>query len=145
MFCLCGVDMLDDLCFLFKLSFRFVMYNSDWIDKSRFFMATIRTQNELHWMQSFEIDPEKQKYETVRIPESTIFDISSIGWKNDSQTPKRFLVYMDEQALYFTILQENDVIFDEKIIFLDLEQKGAMQFYFELYAKGKILLSTFFF
>ena len=107
-------------------------------------MATIRTQNELHWMQSFEIDPEKQKYETVRIPKNNIFDISFIGWKNDSQTPKRFLVYMDKQALYFTILQENDVIFDKKIVFVDLEEKDAMQFYFELYAKGMIFLSTFF-
>ena len=106
-------------------------------------MATIRTQNELHWMQSFEIDPEKQKYETVRIPENNIIDISSIGWKNDSMTSKEFLVYMDEQALYFTILQENDVIFDEKIIFVDSEKKDTMQFYFELYDESKIL-SIFF-
>ena len=107
-------------------------------------MATIRTQNELHWMQSFEIDPEKQKYEIVRVPEDKIFDISSVRWTFDAITSKKFLVYVDEKALYFTILQENDVIFDEKIIFLDLEQKGAMQFYFELYAKGKILSDNFF-
>ena len=30
-------------------------------------MATIRTPNELHYMQSFDIDPEKQKYEIVRM------------------------------------------------------------------------------
>ena len=124
--------------FFFKLSFRFVMYNSDWIDKSRFFMATIRNQNELHYMQSFEIDPEKQKYETVRVPEDKIFDISSVGWTFDSITSKKFLVYVDEKELYFSILQENDVIFDETIFFSDLENSGTTQFYFELYSESKI-------
>ena len=106
-------------------------------------MATITTQNKLHWMQSFEIDTEKQKYETVRTPKINILDISSIGWKNDSMTSKQFLVYMDEQALYFTILQENDVIFDEKITFVDLEKEKPMQFYFELYAESTIFQFVF--
>ena len=44
-------------------------------------MATIRTQNELHWMQSFEIDSEKQKYEIVRIPENNVFDILLLDGK----------------------------------------------------------------
>ena len=106
-------------------------------------MATIRTQNELNWMQSFTIDPEKQKYETVRMPETNIYDISSIGWGNDSMSSKSFLVYMNEQALHFTILQKNDVIFDEKIIVVDLEKKDTMQFYFELYAESTIFQFVF--
>ena len=128
--------------YFFQFSFRFVVHNSDWIDKSRFFMATIRSLNELHYMQSFEIDPEKQKYENVRVPEEKTLDISSLGWKSDSKTSKRFLVYFEENALYFTILQENDVIFDESI-FIDLEKTNTMQFYFELYSESKALLFFF--
>ena len=50
---------------------------------------------------------------------------------------------MNEHALYFTMLQENDVIFDEKIIIVNPEQKDTMKFYFELYAESKIF-SIFF-
>ncbi len=113
------------------------MYNSEWIDKSRFFMATITAPNELHWMQSFQINPEKQKYEIVRVPEEKILDISSVGWKSDSISSKRFLVYTDGKTLNFTILQENEVIFDESIS-IDLENRDNIQFYFELYSESKI-------
>ena len=106
-------------------------------------MATIRAPNELHFIQSFEIDPEKQKYESVRVPKEKTLDISSVGWKSESKTSNRFLVYFEENALYFTILQENDVIFDENI-FIDLEKRKTMQFYFELYSESKAL-SFFFF
>ena len=109
-------------------------------------MATITAPSELHFMQSFDIDPKKQKYETVRSPEEKTLDISSLGWKSDSINFKRFLVYMDENALCFTILQENDVkndvIFDE-CIFIDLSEAIPTQFYFELYSESKIL-SCFF-
>jgi hypothetical protein len=114
-----------------------VVYNSDWIDKSRFLMATIRTPaNELHWMQSFIIDPEKQKYEIVRVPEEKIVDISSVEWKIDSL--KTFLVYMDKQSLHFIILQQNDIIFDQNI-FIDFAKGNTTKVYFELYSQSKKL------
>ena len=102
-------------------------------------MASIRTPNELHYMQSFNIDPEKQKYEIVRVPEEKIFDISTFKWKSDSIISKKFLVYMDKKAFYFSILQENEIIFDETI-FIDLEKRDNTKFYFELYSESKILL-----
>ena len=109
-------------------------------------MATITAPSELNFMQSFEIDLEKQKYEAVRVPEEKTLNISSLGWKSDSITFKRFLVFMDEKSLCFTILQENDiendVIFDE-CIFIDLSEANTTQFYFELYSESKIL-SCFF-
>ena len=102
-------------------------------------MASIRTPNELHHMQSFDIDPEKQKYEIVRVPEEKIFDISSFKWESDSIIFKKFLVYMDKKAFYFSILQENEIIFDETI-FIDLEKRDNTKFYFELYSESKIFL-----
>jgi hypothetical protein len=104
-------------------------------------MANIRTSNELHYMQSFDIDPEKQKYEIVRVPEEKIVDMtqSSVKWKTDSTNSKRFLVYTDGKTLNFTILQENEVIFDESIS-IDLENRANMQFYFELYSESKIII-----
>ena len=102
-------------------------------------MATIRSPNELHWMQSFEIDSEKQKYKTVRVPEEKTIDISSIRWKSDEITSKRILVSMDEKGLYFSILQENDVIFNAHV-FIDLAKRNTKQFFFELYSESKILL-----
>jgi hypothetical protein len=98
-------------------------------------MASITAPNELHWMQSFQINPEKQKYEIVRVPEENILDISS--WKSDSISSKRFLVYTDGKTLNFTILQQNEVMFDESIS-IDLENRDNIQFYFELYSESKI-------
>ena len=71
-------------------------------------MATIRTPNELNFMQSFDFDPEKQIYDIVRVPEEIDHDISSLRWKNDSITFKRFLVYIDKKTICFTILQKNE-------------------------------------
>ena len=100
-------------------------------------MANLRTSNELHYTQSFDIDPEKQIYEIVRVPEEKILDISSFKWK--SEISKKFLVYMDKKAFYFSIIQENEIIFDETI-FIDLEKRDNTKFYFELYSESKILL-----
>ena len=80
-------------------------------------MATNRTPTELRFMQSFNINPEKQESENGSIFEENKHDISNIGWKNDSIKLKRFVVYMDENAIYLRILQENDIIFNESIFF----------------------------
>ena len=122
------------------------MHNSDWkFDKSRFFMATMRSPNELQFVQNFEIDLKKQKYETVQIPEEHTYDISSLGWKSGdletSSSSKRFLVYMDQKALYFTILLQKEVIF-KKSMFIDLGKPTKI--YFELYSESKIFFVLFF-
>ena len=96
-------------------------------------MASISTPNELHFLQSFKIDPKKQQDEPVQISEEITHDISFLGWENDSIKSKRFLVYMEQKALHFIILQENDVIFKESI-FIDLE--NPIKFYFELYSES---------
>ena len=103
-------------------------------------MATIRSPNELHFMQSFEIDPEKQKYETVRIPEENTIDISFLGgWKSDSITLKKFFVYMDDENNFcFTILQNNDIIFNEKF---PSDFETITKIYFELYSESKTIFS----
>ena len=96
-------------------------------------MATIRSPNELHFMQSFEIDPKKQKYETVRVPNENDHDISFLGWKNNSIKSKRFLVFLKQKTLDFIILQEKSIIFKESI-FIDL--KDTYKVYFELCSEG---------
>ena len=49
---------------------------------------------------------------------------------------KRFVVYMDENAIYLTILQGNDVIFNESIFF-DLDHlEPPKQFHFELFSEN---------
>ena len=102
-------------------------------------MARIRSPNELYFTQSFEIDPEKQKYETIRVPQENIIDISSFEWKSDSITLKRFLVYMDdEHNFYFAILQDNDIILNAKFA-TDFE--ATTKVYFELYSESKTIFS----
>ena len=104
-------------------------------------MTTIKTPNELHFMQSFEIDPKKQKYGSARVPEENTHDISSLGWKTDLTTLNKFLVYMNEKALYITILQGNDVIFDKR---LSIDLETPTEFDFELLSESKIIIIFFF-
>ena len=99
-------------------------------------MATIRNPNELRFRQSFQIDPEKQEWENGSMVEENKHDISNVGWKNDSILFKRFLVYMNENAIYLTILQENDIILNESIFF-DLDHlEPPKQFHFELFSEN---------
>ena len=105
-------------------------------------MTTIKTPNELHFMQSFEIDPKKQKYGSARVPEENTHDISSLGWKTDLTTLNKFLVYMNEKALYITILQGNDVIFDKR---LSIDLETPTEFDFELLSESNIIFIFFLF
>ena len=109
--------------------------NSGWVDSGRFLMITIRSLTKLEFMQSFQIDPNKQKYTTVRIPEQNLHDIS---WKNDSKTIKRFLIYINDNMNFdLIILQDQDILFHQELPALEL--KSMTKIYYDLYSESKFL------
>ena len=115
------------------------MHDPDSIDQNQFFNIRISASNELHFKQSFEIENNASFLE-----ENINDDIDPLclEWKRGSIIFTRFLVYMDKNSLYFTILQKNDIVFRESI-FTDL--KNPTQFDFELFSESKFLKSLLFF
>ena len=118
-----------------EYSFRFVVYNSAWVDQSRFFMFTMRSQTRSHFMQSFDVDPDMQKYVSVRVPTESDHDLdSNTQWKNDSLTPKIFLVYLSGTVLCFSFLQDNEVIFEKTFENFGANIQNISKIYFEIYS-----------
>ena len=109
--------------------------DSEWADSGRFLMITIRSLTKLEFMQSFQIDPNKQKHTTVRVPEENFHDIS---WKNDSKTMKRFLIYINDKMNFdLIILQDQNILFHQELPVLEL--KSITKIYYELYSESKFL------
>ena len=101
-------------------------------------MITIRSLAKLEFMQSFQIDPNKQKYPTVRIPQETLHDIS---WKNDAKIIKKFVMHMNDNMNFdLIILQDQDILFQTELPVLQLNT--ITKIYYELFSESKFFLST---
>ena len=95
-------------------------------------MLTIPSLTQVQFMQSFNVDPEMQKYPTVRVPIESEYDFDlNTKWKNDSITSKIFLVYLSGTSLCFLkILLEKFKIFLKYILKFTLKvTKGTFLYY----------------
>ena len=101
-------------------------------------MLTMRSPTQLHFMQSFDIDPKMQKYVSVRVPRQSEhdFDSTNTQWKNDSITPKIFLVYLSGTSLCFSFLQDNEVLFEKEFKNFGADIQNISKIYFEIYSQG---------
>ena len=101
-------------------------------------MLTMRNPTQVHFMQSFNVDPDMQKYVSVRVPTESDHDFdSNTQWKNDSLTPKIVLVYLSGTVLCFSFLQDNEVIFEKEFKNFGADIQNISAIYFEIYSQGK--------